>query len=736
MKKIVVLSDGTGNAASSVWRTNIWRISKSLERNRSQVVLYDDEVGTGSVLMAVPGLAFGRGLKQNVLTIYKFLCRTYENGDDIFAFGFSRGAFTIYTVLGMVADQGLVSFQSEQELQTRAEMAYRAYRLGRSRGAVLTRIFRIPFQRSYDRTQNKVVQEVRFVGLWDMVAAYGLPIEELSRGVSRYLYPLELPGRVLPPMVKRACHALSLDDERTTFHPRVLDESLEAAALPREDGKRNIRDERLSQVWFAGVHANVGGGYPDDSLAHVSLCWMLDQAVQCGLTFKTSPDSEPDTFKVRRSLRDSNGRLYDSRKGIQRLYRYSPRKLADLCDTLWQGPDDRVLIQRPKIHRSVFDRIDSGIDQYNPIGLPARYEIVQDDGTITSSLESEEQARLRTTLQERAWDLVWWRRAANVAIAVLCAFILVYPLLIRFNPENEFGGLRPISDTIRFIGVFLPAAAEIWINAYARSPGLLLILLGLVASLVQLVGRLKRSIRDRVHLAWQDSREGSIGYVPPPGITYLFRTAAPYSVAARFLSLHAMPLLYAGTTALVVLYAITIAVYRTVFVFEDANGLFCKSSSQQTELEPGQTSRTEFETASICHATGVHLLAHQRYLIRITPVPGENWQRDVIPISFGGLGPFSEIPTRERLRLVLAAPLRRVWSRPWFSMIAQIGEKGSEDEFLDPDPSLPDQIVEIFRPKESGELFLYVNDVVYPAYPFDFYYRKNRGRARVEITRR
>ena len=292
MKKIVVLSDGTGNAASSVWRTNIWRISESLERNRSQVVLYDDEVGTASVLTALPGLAFGRGLKQNVLTIYKFLCRTYEDGDDIFAFGFSRGAFTIYTVLGMVADQGLVSFQSEQS-STRAERAYRAYRLGRSRGAVLTRIFGNPFQRRYDLAQNKMVREVRFVRLWDMVAAYGLPIEELSRGISRYLYPLELPGRVLPPMVKRACHALSLDDERTTFHPRVLDESLEAAALPGEDGKRNIRDERLSQVWFAGVHANVGGGYPDNSLAHVSLCWMLDQAVQCGLTFKTSPIPSP-----------------------------------------------------------------------------------------------------------------------------------------------------------------------------------------------------------------------------------------------------------------------------------------------------------------------------------------------------------------------------------------------------------------------------------------------------------
>jgi hypothetical protein len=566
-----------------------------------------------------------------------------------------------------------------------------------------------------------------------MVAAYGLPIEELTRGVSQYLYPLTLPSRVLPPMVKRACHALSLDDERTTFHLRLLDESLEAPALRGEDGKRNIHDERVSQVWFAGVHANIGGGYPDDSLAHVSLCWMLDQATQCGLTFKESPVSEPDTFKVSRSLRDSNGRLYDSRKGMQRLYRYSPRKLAELCNTLWQGPNDRVLIECPKIHHSVFERMESGVDQYNPIGLPARYEIVQEDGSITPSLESEEQARLRAELQEKAWDLVAWRRVANVAIWVLCAFILVYPLLFRFNPANEIGGLRPISDAIRFVGVFLPAPAGLWINAYARSPVLLLILLGLVTILAKLVGRLKRRITDCVRLAWQGSRDPSIKYVRT-SMTYHFRTNIGHT--ARFLSLHAAPLFYAGMIAFAVLYVTTIAVYRIVFLFEDANGLYCKSSSQPTELGPGQTSRTEFNIASICHATGVRLTGHQRYLIRITPVPGENWQQGDIPISFGGLGPVSDIPTQERIGLVLAAPLRRVWSRPWFSVIAQIGEKGSENRFLESDPGLPDQIVEVFRPQESGELFLYLNDVVYPVYPFDVYYRRNKGRARVEITGR
>jgi uncharacterized protein (DUF2235 family) len=118
----------------------------------------------------------------------------------------------------------------------------------------------------HDKTQRPV-DHIAFLGLWDTVAAYGLPVDQMTRGVSRYLWPLELPDRQLNPLVRKACHALSLDDERTTFHPLLWDESPETVAT----GTRGTDSERITQVWFAGVHSNVGGGYPDDSLAHVSL---------------------------------------------------------------------------------------------------------------------------------------------------------------------------------------------------------------------------------------------------------------------------------------------------------------------------------------------------------------------------------------------------------------------------------------------------------------------------------
>src|SRR3954467_9555264 len=110
-RKIVVLSDGTGNSSAALWRTNVWRTFDAIDLSGSeQVAFYDDGVGTSSFKpLAILGGAFGSGLKRNVLDIYKFLCLNYKEGDQIFAFGFSRGAFTIRVLIGLVLSQNLVT---------------------------------------------------------------------------------------------------------------------------------------------------------------------------------------------------------------------------------------------------------------------------------------------------------------------------------------------------------------------------------------------------------------------------------------------------------------------------------------------------------------------------------------------------------------------------------------------------------------------------------------------------
>jgi uncharacterized protein (DUF2235 family) len=310
---IVLLSDGTGNSAAKVWRTNVWRVFESIDLSNSEhVAYYDDGVGTSSFKpFAILGGAFGYGLKRNIIDLYKFACRNHRNPEDeIFAFGFSRGAFTIRVVIGLILEQGIIRAHSEAELDRKARAAYRDFRrrnfhtIWRFPEAVLRALRDAIIRTDYSKDKNFHSAKIRFLGLWDTVAAYGMPIEEMTRGISQWLFPLLLPRCDLDPRVVRACHALSIDDERTTFHPVLWDERNEKPLTPGADGKCHLIDERISQVWFAGVHSNVGGGYPDDSLAQIPLVWIMNEAQRAGLPFKSVPAASPQTIEHPETAQD------------------------------------------------------------------------------------------------------------------------------------------------------------------------------------------------------------------------------------------------------------------------------------------------------------------------------------------------------------------------------------------------------------------------------------------------
>ncbi|MGB8397660.1 phospholipase effector Tle1 domain-containing protein, partial [Bradyrhizobium sp.] len=260
-RNIVLLSDGTGNSAAKVWRTNVWRTFEALDLSGSdQVAFYDDGVGTSSFKpWAIFGGAFGIGLKRNVIDIYKFACRNHRDDNDrLFGFGFSRGAFTIRVVGGLILNQGLVTAQNEKELDQKARAAYRQYRRERYHTIWgIEDIFRgvrdLFLRDKYEKADNRHVAKVHFVGVWDTVSAYGAPLDEMTRGISRYIWPLELPTHTLPrDRVTRACQALALDEERTTFHPELWNEGDVAVGEPDPARERFVKDEQLSQVWFAG----------------------------------------------------------------------------------------------------------------------------------------------------------------------------------------------------------------------------------------------------------------------------------------------------------------------------------------------------------------------------------------------------------------------------------------------------------------------------------------------------
>ncbi len=377
-KNIILLSDGTGNSASKLFKTNVWRLYQALDLSEPdpnrpdkqvQIAYHDDGVGTAAFKpLALFGGAFGWGLKRNVLDLYSFLCRHYEPGDRIYGFGFSRGAFTIRILTGLIVSQGVAKADTEGELKRLGQGAFRAYRNENYKRTIFHKIFRglrddliwkwneMTGRSNYVPGKERPRPDIAFLGLWDTVAAYGLPFDELTRAWNCF-FPLSFPNRDLSDKVERACHALALDDERHSFHPLLWNER-------GNTKKEHIREERLMQVWFAGMHSNVGGGYPDDSLSSVPLDWIMGEAEHAGLVFKAA---ERDAIRAAVNI---NGKMYDSRKGVGGAYRYSPRKLVNFTN----DPDDskrkkggkpnEVIIDRPKIHESVFSRIRNRVDGY------------------------------------------------------------------------------------------------------------------------------------------------------------------------------------------------------------------------------------------------------------------------------------------------------------------------------------------------------------------------------------
>jgi hypothetical protein len=243
-KNIVLLSDGTGNSAAKVFRTNVWRLSQILDLRdpTSQIAYYDDGVGTSSFkLFAILGGVFGFGLKRNVIDIYSFCCRNYQSGDRIYCFGFSRGAFTIRIVAGMIARQGLVAYDDDEaDLARFAADAYRLYRR-RFTGGILKylsyvgvdlrgvrdfaiRQWRKLMGQRVSAPAPTAIESIHFVGLWDTVDAYGGPIEEMTRAIDYWVWPLSMPDRFMSAKVLKACHALALEDERQAFSPVIWDQ--------------------------------------------------------------------------------------------------------------------------------------------------------------------------------------------------------------------------------------------------------------------------------------------------------------------------------------------------------------------------------------------------------------------------------------------------------------------------------------------------------------------------------
>ena len=582
-KSIILFSDGTGNSSATLFKTNVWRMYEAVDLGpasagkQRQIAFYDNGVGTSAFrpLRMIQGV-FGAGLRRNVLEIYRYACRNYdpdsvpidgsdidEKGDHIYGFGFSRGAFTMRLVIGLIADQGLVPYVDEADLDRRSVAAWKAFRRNRL-PRIWARLRELrgrapesdapPVRRGYDPSlHHRPV--IRFIGVWDTVSAYGGPIAEITRAIDNWLYPLSMPNYRLNPRVRCARHALALDDERDSFHPLLWDELAERE-LAKEHGRsmpwltKKGEDRRLQQVWFSGMHADVGGGYPDESLSYISLLWMIEEAEEQGLR---TLDEITGRYVA---LANSFGPLHDSRSGPGGYYRYQPRRMSAWLDpvdhrtlslrdpTIRSGGRARGLIRKPVVHESVIARIASGTDGYAPIVLPRRYAIVPSgrlgemaEQATTGGDQPRKPPRGRQRRQallpphvhnwlsppaqtrvaaamEAAWDLVLWRRIVYFLTLAATMFLLAMPWWLPPLPAGTEWSEAPwllalvaarLSDIVGAIGVVVPAFLEKWIDTWKVHPFWFLAFALLILALMRLGGRIERRIRDIARENWHDA---------------------------------------------------------------------------------------------------------------------------------------------------------------------------------------------------------------------------------------
>jgi hypothetical protein len=212
-----------------------------------------------------------------------------------------------------------------------------------------------------DVTDKKAIPDIEFIGAWDTVSAMGFPVIWMSEFVNKVIYKFHFPDTILNENVKYACHALSIDDERQTFHPLLWEET--------EKDK-----SRIEQVWFTGVHANVGGGYPKHGISLISLEWMMHKAEYAGLKLLNQDylkliRHDKENFSAHRNVTD---KLYDSRSGIKEIYRYKPRDINWLCNSRYKTT--------PQIHVSTFYRIAQCTEGYAPGNFPNNLEVVYNTG--------------------------------------------------------------------------------------------------------------------------------------------------------------------------------------------------------------------------------------------------------------------------------------------------------------------------------------------------------------------
>ncbi|MGH6636910.1 MAG: DUF2235 domain-containing protein [Gammaproteobacteria bacterium] len=330
-KRIVICVDGTWNTPDQRDRgrpsfTNVAKMAEAIaprdKRGMNQLVYYDKGVGTGRLDRLCGGI-FGYGLSKRLENAYRFLVEHFQEDDEIYLFGFSRGAYAVRSLGGLIYNSGLL----RKEWISKFHDARRLYRRrddASKPSAVEARLFRKSFAREIT---------IKLIGVWDTVGALGIPPLlrlDIKLFNKRFIIDSNIANKrlqfhdvTLAKHIENAFHALAIDEVRKPYAPSVWRQRPDASA------------QRLEQVWFPGAHCNIGGGYDDTGLSDIAFMWMKDRAEECGLAF--------DQDYMRENVRpNALGELRKARTGLFKLLPPCLRPIGAFNETVDQSALQRM----------------------------------------------------------------------------------------------------------------------------------------------------------------------------------------------------------------------------------------------------------------------------------------------------------------------------------------------------------------------------------------------------------
>ena len=313
MKRIAIFADGTWNSPEQGGATNVLQMARAVQPvtdDAEQIAFYDWGIGTDRKKIA--GGISGAGIDKNIMDCYRFIVHNYNDNDKLYFFGFSRGAYTVRSLAGFIRNCGLIKREHANKIPD-------AYKLYRKR----TKTSSPNEQQASDFRENFAVADItpiEFVGVWDTVGALGIPVPFWGTlGEKEFLFHDTEPSKI----IQHARHAVSIDENREDFVPTLW-------------SQKSGLD--LVQVWFAGVHSDVGGGYDEPGLSRCAGKWMVNEADNFGLKF--------ESHFVDSLIEDPHDKLHNERKGVYLIRDKHTRKIT--------GP----------LHKSVKERWDNDSDGY------------------------------------------------------------------------------------------------------------------------------------------------------------------------------------------------------------------------------------------------------------------------------------------------------------------------------------------------------------------------------------